>query len=87
MNDENADFSWSLLFDMGIEMCLALECLHSWKPPVVHRDLKSLNLLVTQDDRLKLGDFGLARFQTDSSLDTLMKVCGTVAFAAPGERL
>ncbi len=30
-----------------------------------------------------LGDFGLSRFTTDSNVDTLMKVVGTVAYSAP----
>lgn len=32
-------------------------------PPVLHRDLKCANLLLTDEGRLKLGDFGLSRVQ------------------------
>jgi serine/threonine protein kinase len=35
--------------------------LHSFNPPIVHRDLKSANLLYDKQHRVKVGDFGLSR--------------------------
>ena len=47
---------------------LALDCtrgmayLHGRQPqPVLHRDLKPGNLMLTEEGRLKIGDFGLSR--------------------------
>lgn len=54
------------LADWALDVASALEYLHSLTPPVVHRDLKSQNLLLAKDgargarQRLKLCDFGLA---------------------------
>jgi len=41
-----------------------MEYLHSLDPPVLHRDLKSANILLAEGgDRLAIADFGLARYQ------------------------
>jgi serine/threonine protein kinase len=46
----------------AIQVCEALEYLHSMDPPVAHRDIKSSNLLFRHDDRrILLIDFGIAR--------------------------
>jgi serine/threonine protein kinase len=41
-----------------------LEALHNWKPQIVHRDLKSRNILVEADWQTKLCDFGESRYTT-----------------------
>ena len=39
---------------MTLDMALGVQYLHAWKPPIIHRDLKSLNLLVTKDFKIKV---------------------------------
>lgn len=53
--------------------------LHSHK--IIHRDLKSPNVLLTFNDTLKISDFGTSRQWTDRS--TKMSFAGTVAWMAP----
>lgn len=61
-------------FTVGIaeQVCEALAYLHSQKPkPIVFRDLKPENLMLSQDGRVKLIDFGICRLsETELSLPT-----------------
>lgn len=59
-----------------------LEYLHGHHPPIVHRDMKPGNIMLTGRDELMLIDFGIARkHKRDGSEDT--EKLGTVGFAAP----
>ncbi|WP_136519773.1 Stk1 family PASTA domain-containing Ser/Thr kinase [Cellulomonas telluris] len=51
---------------------------------LVHRDVKPENvLLMSEDDRVRLGDFGLARAVSEVTSTTTGTVLGTVAYLAP----
>ncbi|KAJ8522347.1 hypothetical protein ON010_g17713 [Phytophthora cinnamomi] len=43
------------------DTALGMNYLHSFQPPILHRDLKSPNLLIDSSYALKISDFGLAR--------------------------
>lgn len=65
--------------DWALEIALGMQYLHSLSPPLVHRDLKLLNILITQSGHIKICDFGFARFQEA----TLKTFCGTAMHMAP----
>lgn len=44
--------------------------LHSSNPLIVHRDLKSLNLLVADDYTVKVADFGLSKTTTGKTMNS-----------------
>lgn len=61
---------------MMLDIALGMHTMHSHKPPIIHRDLKSLNLLLldpltgpTDRVKVKVTDFGLSRFLEKESID------------------
>jgi WD40 repeat protein len=59
------------VLDIGLQLCVVLGYLHTHKPPIIFRDLKPDNVMLTQDGHIYLIDFGIARhFQTGKAKDT-----------------
>lgn len=64
------------------EICAILSKLHALNPPVIHRDIKPHNFILTPEGKLCLVDLDAAsEYRPDSWLDTV--VLGTAATAAP----
>ncbi len=68
--------------DIGYLLCNVLVYLHGRQPPVIFRDLKPSNVILTADGHLALIDFGIARrFKPGQQKDTM--VFGSPGYAAP----
>lgn len=52
--------SWGRRIRLALQTAKAIETLHSLHPPVIHRDIKSANVLIDRNYYARLGDFGLA---------------------------
>lgn len=59
-----------------------LEYLHSHQPPIIYRDLKPSNIMLTGEHELKVIDFGIARRLRSGNGEDTEKL-GTAGFAAP----
>ncbi len=54
---------WALRIKMALDVARGMNFLHTSNPVIIHRDLKSLNLLVDSNFTVKVADFGLSRFK------------------------
>ncbi|MBK9942714.1 MAG: protein kinase [Kouleothrix sp.] len=64
------------------QLCDVLSYLHRQHPPIIFRDLKPANIMLTPGGQLKLIDFGIARlFKPGQAKDT--QAFGTVGYSAP----
>src|SRR6266704_2200175 len=67
---------------IGIQLCTVLGYLHGRQPPIIFRDLKPANIMMTPDGHLYLIDFGIARhFKPGQAKDTI--AFGSPGYAAP----
>ncbi|CAM6044342.1 unnamed protein product [Sphagnum compactum] len=67
---------------MALDVAKGMNYLHRSSPPVVHRDLKSPNLLVDKNWTVKVSDFGLSRLKHNAFLSSKSSA-GTPEWMAP----
>ena len=67
--------------DIAIQTALGLQAAH--EKAIVHRDIKSANLIVTPQGRVKVMDFGLAQLAERSQLTKTATILGTPAYMSP----
>ncbi len=64
-----------------IQISLGLKSAHDKN--IIHRDIKSENIMLTKDDQLKIMDFGLAKLQGSTGLTKTGTSLGTLSYMSP----
>jgi sterile alpha motif and leucine zipper-containing kinase AZK len=88
--ENNPNISWSVRWNIALDISKGLLCLHQHSPVIMHRDLKSPNVLLDEHNRAKICDFGLAKVRHTTRLNTSRAnpastrgFIGTVNWTAP----
>lgn len=81
-NNKDNPHNWTLNYNFISQIVKGLKHLHDNQ--IIHRDLKSDNILITQNNILKLADFGLVKFLDSSNVSISgNQLKGTVRWLAP----
>ncbi|QUH20886.1 Stk1 family PASTA domain-containing Ser/Thr kinase [Alkaliphilus sp. B6464] len=78
---EKGKLSKGEILDFTRQIALALKHAHS--NHIVHRDIKPHNILVTEDNRAKVTDFGIALAATSSTITNTGSIIGSVHYFSP----
>ncbi|CAO2814725.1 unnamed protein product [Amaranthus hypochondriacus] len=77
--------SWKKRLQIAVDTAQGLEYLHNGcRPPIVHRDVKTQNILLNETLQAKVADFGLSKiFPDGSNSHVLTRVIGTLGYLDP----
>ncbi|KAG6419407.1 hypothetical protein SASPL_121629 [Salvia splendens] len=81
---QQGSLTWEARMKVLLGTAKALAYLHeAIEPKVVHRDIKSSNILITDDFNAKVSDFGLAKMLESGESHITTRVMGTFGYVAP----
>ncbi len=79
--EHNAPLSEKEASELMLGLCDIVACLHEAQPPIIYRDIKPSNFMLSESGGLRLLDFGTAL--RESGQAQTGGICGTPGYAAP----
>ncbi|XP_072403630.1 ankyrin repeat and protein kinase domain-containing protein 1-like [Chiloscyllium punctatum] len=82
---KNYDVPWPLRMRFAYEIALGVNYLHNLEPALFHHDLKPANIVLNNDYRVKICDFGLAKWRQSTGQYSCQssKCAGTLSYIPP----
>lgn len=78
--DRHGPLSEKTIIDWGLQMAQILDFLHNLEPPIIHRDFTPENVIISDDAKIRLIDFGASSIFLGTATGT---VVGKIAFMPP----
>lgn len=76
--------TWMMRLTIALDVARGLEYLHNLAHrSFIHRDLKPSNILLTEDFRAKVSDFGLVKLAPEGKFSVETRLAGTFGYLAP----
>ncbi|KAH9627409.1 hypothetical protein KSS87_012059 [Heliosperma pusillum] len=76
--------SWKKRLSIALDVARGMEYLHTLaQQSFIHRDLKSSNILLDEEFRAKVSDFGLVKLAPDKEKSVATRLAGTFGYLAP----
>eukprot|EP00656_Telonema_subtile_P036874 TRINITY_DN4093_c0_g1_i2.p1 TRINITY_DN4093_c0_g1~~TRINITY_DN4093_c0_g1_i2.p1 ORF type:complete len:578 (+),score=142.49 TRINITY_DN4093_c0_g1_i2:124-1857(+) len=89
LHNKAYELSWDMKCRLAGDAARGLKYLHTFNPPIIHRDMKSSNILIDESFRARITDFGLTKHRmftgsaTSPSDDIHTTNVGTLRWTAP----